>query len=283
LVIRDDDVSYFTKPETLEKLYGSLIDEKKPVNFALIPKITANITIDSGNPYKRQENLEYDPIIPPEFRGCNESFPLSENKDIVDFIKSLERCEVLQHGFNHGLIDGVKEFRIDSKEEIQRRANSGRQLLEECFNVKPSFFVPPWDNVSTETFNFLKTRYTGLSLGRVNPFRLPAKSWLSFLKKTLSSKEYMFYDELLVIEHSGYLLTRFSPESGFDSVRNAVESKNIVVLVNHHWEYFYDWKGLDSSFFSAWQRVTDYLLNKDDLEFLTFSELSNLLRKGKTL
>jgi len=282
VIIRDDDVSYFTKPETLEKLYGSLFEEKKPVNFAVIPKITANIKIDSGNPYRKWEQLEYDPCIPRKYRGCNEDFPLNENKEIVEFIQSLENCEVLQHGLTHGLVDGVKEFRINNEEEIQRRANIGKDLLQDCFHSKPSFFVPPWDSVSSEAIHFLKSRYKGLSLGRLNPTRLALKSWSSYLKKTLSLRNYMFYEGLLIIEHPGYLLTRFNnPESVFNKVCHAIETKDIVVLVNHHWEYFYDWNGLNSSFFRAWQQVTEYLLHKEDLEFLTFTELYNLLRDDK--
>lgn len=282
MVIRDDDVSYFTRPETLEKLYGPFFEEKKPVNFAMIPTIAGNIKIDSGNPYRKWEQLEYDPIIPPKYRGCNEDFPLNENKEIVEFIQSLENREVLQHGLTHGFVDGVKEFRINIEEEIQRRANLGRELLQECFDSKPSFFVPPWDDVSSEVIHFLKSRYKGLSLGRLNPTRLAVKSWSSYLKKTLSLRSYMFYDGLLIIEHPGYLLTRFNnPESVFSKVRNAVETKDVIVLVNHHWEYFYDWNGLDSSFFSAWKKVTEYLLQKEQLEFLTFTELYDLLRDGK--
>ena len=278
LLVRDDDVSYFTKPKTLEILYGSFIEEKKPINFSVIPKITANIEIDSGNPYRKREQLKYDPIIPPKCRGCDETFPVNEKKEIVEFIQSLESCEILQHGLTHGFVDGIKEFRISNDDEIRRRANLGSEILQECFHVKPSFFVPPWDNVSTETIHFLKSRYKGLSLGRLNPARLPVKSWGSFLKKTLSSRGYMFCDELLVIEHPGYLLTRFSPKSAFDRVRNAVENKDVIILVNHHWEYFYDWNGLDSAFFSAWKKVTEYLLGKEDLKFLTFSELYEVLR-----
>jgi hypothetical protein len=277
VVIRDDDASYFTKPKTLELLYGSFFKEKKPINFSVIPKITANIVIDSSNPYRKQEQLEYDPIIPPECRGCDEMFPVNENTEIVEFIQSLESCEVLQHGLTHGLVDGIKEFRINDLHEIERRASLGSKLLQECFHVSPSFFVPPWDNVSTETINFLKSKYKGLSLGRLDPTRLPVKSWGSFLKKILSSRVYMFCDELLLIEHPGYLLTRFSPELAFDRVRNTVETKDIVVLVNHHWEYFFDWSELDSSFFSAWKQVTEYLLSRADLSFLTFSELHKVL------
>ena len=282
VVIRDDDVSYFTNPATLEKLYAPLIVEKKPINFALIPRITANIKTDANNPYNKQENLEYDPIIPPEHRGYDKSFPLGENKNLVEFIQSLEFCEVLQHGFTHGFIDGVKEFRIRDEKVLQQRASLGREILQKCFHANPSFFVAPWDNVSSEAINFFKSSYKGLSMGRINPVRLPAKSCGSYLRKMLSSRNFLFYESLLIVEHPGYILTRFNnPESILNKVKAAIETRDVVILVNHHWEYFYDWNGLDSSFFSAWNKVMEYLLQKENLKIITFSELYDLLKDRK--
>jgi hypothetical protein len=135
--------------------------------------------------------------------------------------------------------------------------------------------------VSKETINFLKSKYKGLSVGRLNPVRLPDTFWVPFLKKMLSSREYIFHNEFLVVEHPGYLLTRFNPKSAFNRVCDAVETKDFVILVNHHWEYFYDWSGLDSAFFSAWKKLSEHLLNRADLKFLTFSELYEILRERK--
>jgi hypothetical protein len=279
LIIRDDDISYFTKPETLTKLYGSLLEEKKPINFSVIPKITANIKIGSNNLYRTTEKLDYDPCVPPEFRGYSEDFPFGENKETVEFIQSLENCEVLQHGFTHGTLDGVPEFKINDEEEIKRRANLGGALLEECFHSKPSFFVPPYDVASLETINFLESNYKGLSIGKLNP-RLATNFFGAHLKKTLASRNYMFHDDLLIIEHSGYLINRFnnSPDSILSAVRKEIETKEIVILVNHHWEFFFDWSNLNQPLFRAWQQVVEYLLQKEELQFLTFSELYNRLR-----
>ena len=87
VIIRDDDISYFTKTEALTKLYDPLFEEKKPVNFAVVPKITGNIKLGSHSLYKTREKIDYDPCIPPRFRGYNEDFPLNENKELVEFIR----------------------------------------------------------------------------------------------------------------------------------------------------------------------------------------------------
>lgn len=278
VIIRDDDISYFTKPEALTKLYGLLFEEEKSVNFSVIPQITANIRIGSRSPYRAREKIEYDPCIPPIFRGRNEEFPLNENRDLVEFLRNLENCEILQHGLTHGLIDGVQEFRIKDKKEIQRRADFGSAILEECFHSKPSFFVPPWDKISLEAIRFLKLRYKGLSIGKLNPIRLSAKSWGAYIKKTLASRNYMFYDELLIIERSRSVLNRFNaPDSILSKVEKIIETNDVVILVNHYWEYFFDWSQLNQCFFEAWEKTIEYLLQREDLHFLTFSELYNCL------
>jgi hypothetical protein len=90
----------------------------------------------------------------------------------------------------------------------------------------------------------------------------------------ISRRSYMFCDGLLVIEHPGYILTRFdSSESIFNKVQNIVNTQDIVVLVNHHWEYFFDWGGLNSSLLNVWRQVVDYLLQREDIRFLTFTQL----------
>jgi hypothetical protein len=202
---------------------------------------------------------------------------LNENREIVEFIRSIENCEVLQHGLTHGNIGEMQEFGISDEEEIQRRAKLGSALLEECFHSKPSCFVPPYDNPSLETLHFLKSHYKTLSNAQLNG-RLAIKFIGAYTKKKLASRNYMFYDKLLIIEHYGYPLNRFNtPDSILSEVRRTIETNDIIILVNHHWEYFFDWSKLDQSLFGAWQQVIEYLLQKEDLHLLTFSELYNRL------
>ena len=280
IVVRDDDVSYFTKPSTLETIYRPLFEENKPVNFAVIPKIIANTETDSFNPYRRRDRLRYDPIIPPEYRGRDETFPLNENKELLDYIRGLGNYEILQHGFTHGLVNKVKEFKVNNQGEIQRRADSGRKLLRECFNRDPMTFVPPWDTVSLEAIQLLKSRYKGLSVRMIIPTRLPFGLWRSYLNKALSMKSYIFYGDLLIVEHPGYLLNRFdASKSIFSRIQDVIETNEIIILVNHHWEYFFDWKGLNIEFYNIWKKVLEHLLGRKDIQFLSFSELYDKLKR----
>lgn len=132
VVVREDDVSYFTKPEILEKLYRPLFEEKKAVNFATIPNVSAKIKVPENNAYHNIEHLEYDPMIPPKFRGNDQNYPIDENKELLDYIKSVDCCEIAQHGFSHELVGGLPEFGGHDEPEIQRRADLGRRC---CVSV----------------------------------------------------------------------------------------------------------------------------------------------------
>ncbi len=246
-VIREDDVSYFTEPKSLEKLYRPLFEEKKPVNFSVIPNISAKIKVPENNFYRTSEHLDYDPMIPPKYRGIDKNFLVSENKGLLDYIKSYDSCEVAQHGFSHELIRGESEFANSNVSEIQRKLDLGKDILRNCFRSEISFFVPPWDTLSWEAMSSLQSRYVGLSLFRLNPSWIGKNYWFSYLKKRLFRRNYMFCGNMTVVEHPGYLLTRFKdPESVYYNVLKAISKEKIVVLVNHHWEYFFDWNGLNS-------------------------------------
>jgi hypothetical protein len=115
-------------------------------------------------------------------------------------------------------------------------------------------------------------------MARLNPTYLPMASWGAYLERTLASRNYMFYDKLLIIENFAPLLSRFNnPDLILDKVKEIIEKRSVIVLVNHHWEYYFDWSQLDHAFFAAWQGLVEYLLQKDNLQLLTFSELYNRL------
>ncbi len=282
VIIRDDDVSFFTKPELLEKLYGRYFEKNKSISFAVIPKITSEIRTDLNNPYKKFEQLDFDPIVPPKYRGIKDTYRMDENSDLINYLSKNPCCEILQHGLSHGYINSVKEFRIREKEILKQRAEEGSKILNNCFYKKPDFFVAPWDNLSFEAIDIIKSAYKGLSLGRINPLRFPAKCWGAYLNKLFKSKKYLFYEKLLITEHSGFILSRFNnPKNIFNQVKTAIDHQNVTTLVNHHWEYFYDWNTLNVPFFNAWSQVSDYILENENLEIITFSELYNLLEAKK--
>ena len=98
----------------------------------------------------------------------------------------------------------------------------------------------------------------------------------------------MFYESLLMVERvsilnrfinrAGNILNRFNnPNLILNKIKKIMETTDLIILVNHYWEYFFDWSHLDQAFFRGWQQVIEYLLQREDIHFLTHSELYDLL------
>ncbi len=69
--IRDDDTSYFTRPEQLERVYGRYWD-RIPVSLAVVPCHASTRS----------------KAIPPEHREGHRSFPLADNLPLVEYLRA---------------------------------------------------------------------------------------------------------------------------------------------------------------------------------------------------
>jgi len=86
--IRDDDTSFFTRPEMLDKLYSYAWELGFKVTLSVIP---LHLAINDYN-------------VPPNFRGLQRCFAIHENKKLVEFIKEgikSNMIDVVQHGYTH--------------------------------------------------------------------------------------------------------------------------------------------------------------------------------------
>jgi hypothetical protein len=77
VIIRDDDISYFTQPSMLEEIYSKCWDCGIPICFSVIPSHSTD-TQGSG--------LEYEPNIPPAYRCKKAEYAVSENKKLCNFL-----------------------------------------------------------------------------------------------------------------------------------------------------------------------------------------------------
>ena len=85
--IRDDDTSYFTAPEELEKAYDFI--KEGCISLSVVPN-TVYTHKNTVFPYGK-DNL------------CGE-FDISRNKELVDYLKQNKkenRYDILLHGYNH--------------------------------------------------------------------------------------------------------------------------------------------------------------------------------------
>lgn len=226
ILIRDDDISFFTNIDHINLLYNKLIEEKLPFNLAVIPSVSADIEIGNKNIYYIKEGLQYEPFIPPEYRGIKKTYSIGENIKLVNYINNIKYCEIIQHGFNHKTVNKKEEFNIRDKKEIRRKLLEGREIIKEFFSNYPSFFIPPWDNLSRESISEIKKYYKGTSLGRIYFNNLPIKKWHLFAQKLLYKKDYVKIKDFLILQHPGYLINRFKePQFAYKRFVQILEQK----------------------------------------------------------
>ena len=94
--IRDDDTSFFTSPEDLERVYGE-VSQWGPISLAVVPFHRAGTS----------------KAVPDKFRGRWSVHPLHENQPLVDYLRmgiSTGRFEIMLHGYYHDELHGRPEF-----------------------------------------------------------------------------------------------------------------------------------------------------------------------------
>ena len=134
-IIRDDDISFFTSPTMLEKVYRPLWQRGFKTTLAVIPKHKA---ID-------------DPNIPPPFRGSDTYHSVDLNTDLLQYLANQLReayIAIAQHGFSHEKVNGLPEFGISDRGELARRLSEGIRILNNALQTEVKAFVPPWEELS---------------------------------------------------------------------------------------------------------------------------------------
>ena len=88
ILIRDDDINYFTKPEMLESIYSNAWDEGFKVSLSTIPL---------------QKGLN-DLGVPPQYRQSGLLYSITDNPLLLKYLKNKimeQSVEILQHGLSH--------------------------------------------------------------------------------------------------------------------------------------------------------------------------------------
>jgi len=134
-VIRDDDLNYFSEPKEIVKVYKEIFSFKIPVGFSVVPfaKLTSDAWLGKIN--KNLPNRE-------------KEFPISQNRELVEFLKKHPLIEIMQHGCTHETKNG--KFEYENKEDLLERTARGKKELERAFQRKINIFVPPHDRISNQ-------------------------------------------------------------------------------------------------------------------------------------
>ena len=265
-----DDVNSLTSPDTLKDVYGFLFDSGVPVNFAVIPKLNAAAKTAS----KDFGEGSYEPFIPETSAGENRDIPITENMELVEFLRSIPKAEFLMHGLTHSGEYPNYEFESRSPEVIAAKIAEGREIMRKAFGKNPWAFVAPQDKYSYEALNQIQENFNLFSLGWVDKYRIPKSLYLKYYLMKLGHTNYMKLGDFLMTEHPGCLFSRFRDHADSNwKLENYLKNYSFTVIVVHHWEFYRGPCELDEPLYARFKIKINELMQDPKYEIISFSEL----------
>jgi uncharacterized protein DUF2334 len=160
LALRDDDTSFFTRPDAIEAVYRD-IWQRLPVCLAVVP-------FAIGYP---------NPGIPEKHWHSGESFPLDRNREVTAAIRdwmAAGRVTVALHGYTHQ--DFAEGFEFQAAPDPERRVADGRSFLQRVLGAPVGIFVPPHNALSKRGLAAVSAAGLNL-LGSFLSFRPSMRPW----------------------------------------------------------------------------------------------------------
>lgn len=159
--IRDDDTSFFTKPEELDQAYDFV--NEGCISLSIVP-YTVPVHKNDVFPYGKNIKFDY--------------YDIAENKELILYLKnkiSLGRYCPLLHGYSHEykLVKGewLAEMIWKDQLRLQSELEEGKKHLEELFECEISSFAAPnncIDGKAIKIIEKLNMNYSGtISLNKI--------------------------------------------------------------------------------------------------------------------
>lgn len=270
VILRDDDTNALTPPALLEHLYRPFLDRGLPVNLSVIPEVRTDIVLPNG---------ELEGFLMGRPAPTQESLEIGSNQELLAYLAANPGYHALQHGLSHAFVDGHYEFDRDDRADIVRRLERGTELMQRAGFGRPRVFVAPQDKLSRVAFEEVVKRFDVISCGWYEWRRVPLRWRLYYALKKARGLEHWRIGGTKLLSHPGCLLSRYKPyDTMFDSVKAAVSSRSLTVLVTHWWEYFPGGQP-DPAFIAVLHQVADYLASAPDICVGTF-EADPAIRPG---
>lgn len=177
IAFRDDDTSYFTKPEDIEKAYDFL-EGDEPISLSVVP-FTIPIHKDDVFPYGK--NIEYG------------FYDVKDNRELCDYLKenvASGKIDVLLHGYSHEYkkIDNqwLAEMKWKSSQQLDEELRKGKEHIERIVDYSIKVFVAPnnvMDKKAISVIEDLKMDYSGIIM--LKDRKITAKYIVNCLKRWL--------------------------------------------------------------------------------------------------
>ncbi|HPD31010.1 MAG TPA: DUF2334 domain-containing protein [Phycisphaerae bacterium] len=229
--LRDDDTSYFTRPEHLERCYKR-IWRICPISLSVVP---FHGCTKSG-------------ALPREYWRGDRMFPLASNGELVAFLRenmSHGRIHVTLHGYHHR--DEVRGFEFVAGADLDRKVRDGRQYLESLLGQPVTVFVPPHNALSWEGYRAVVR--AGLHISGIQSFHPsfrgwdPRIAWLGLKRRWWYGQHGCEWPWPLVFPdgHREVPHLTVSPSVGLDHVmrafRSVLKTGGVFCLATHYWEF----------------------------------------------
>ncbi len=276
LVIRDDDISYWTKPEEIERVYKPLFEKGIKVSFAVIPKSV---------------KMFYPGDFEKMYQDEKSAVSIGENEEITVYVRDLvekERAEIMLHGYNHLYFISVNDKKyIANKENLDRfrkeRANitflgeymdayevlyektrKGRRYLETLFDMRIKNFVPPSNQIAREGVNAVSQN--GLNISGIAGRRYDRESnitgFYAYLKRIVFKLKHKNITYPFIIDYkdhkelAGYAFTPSTDWKRYERQLEFCAQNNLPFqLATHYWE-------LKGALLDRFYEFIDYALSK---------------------
>jgi Uncharacterized protein conserved in bacteria (DUF2334) len=259
VIIRDDDISACTRPETLQALYEGLWAQRPdggPVCLAVVPVLSDHV---------------------PRLAGQD---PDSGVWPFLDDLATGGRAEIALHGYRHE----PGEWASSDSTILRHLLDDGLAQLEALLPMtkeRPArTFIPPHERFSPAARDLLIERGFNVCTTSANMFPPNRLGWLAYrLRQRLDRPG--FYP---VVRRGGsclfaadtYLFTSDVPPAA--CLRRARLAAGFcarfgypLVIVNHHWHFFDGTGRSRPALLAAWHEFVAELAARSDVAFTTFA------------
>jgi hypothetical protein len=262
IIIRDDDVSCFTDPQQLEKIYARVWQVGIPVSFSVIPAPRGDVRV------LHREGQPYDPSISKQYRGQEKSFPLADNPAICEFLNEKAKAGLVQiclHGFDHSYheFDNVDIVMLEDK--LKRGLEHLQTALPDAIIDS---FIAPYDCLSPAAFQLLLDHHFNLCTATSSLKSTAYAAMKQYQQRVIKDNQRLFTcDEYFFSHH-------FEPEACLALAKRRLAEQDLLIIVNHYWTFFYDWNGDWEAMFGVWNQFLDEIFSLDAVEFRTFGKFA---------
>jgi hypothetical protein len=264
VIWRDDDACALTPAEYLDRLYRPFLDQNLPVHLAVIPNVRTDTTYRGGHP---------EGFLVAKKSPVDLHLPISAHQELVRYLQDNPGYEILQHGYNHEIVNRSCEFEKHDSREIVRRLEQGTHHLLEAGFPRPQTFVAPYDRFTRTSIKETAKRFPIISSCWFELRRLPFAWWPRYFLKKARRLPHWTVGKTLLLSHSGCHLSYHQPyDKILQGIRDTVREQHLTVLVTHWWEFFRDNKP-DEKLIRILHETADYLACDSNVQVIRFSDL----------